>query len=166
MTQPIFNFQEIFQIGLEIEQNGERFYREASARARKAPVKAVFSELAAWETAHVHLFEKLRQEAQAAEQGSAALVSEGEALDHLRALAGSHLFKQDKNPSALAALCQNEKEALETALRFENEAIELYTAMKKAVPESLGKVHIEPLILEEERHVSILQLHLANYHSY
>ena len=52
------NIDEVFQIGIEIEKNGKKFYTQAALKTEEADLKRFFNDLAGWESKHISLFEK------------------------------------------------------------------------------------------------------------
>ena len=56
----IYNAEEIYQMGIEIEKNGLAFYAAAAKSVKNADVKKLCEELGQWEGKHVVLFEALK----------------------------------------------------------------------------------------------------------
>ncbi|MHC5076741.1 MAG: ferritin family protein, partial [Planctomycetota bacterium] len=55
-----FNADEIFEMAIEIEQNGAKFYREAAQNAAEEDTKKMLLEMAAMEDGHIKTFEAMR----------------------------------------------------------------------------------------------------------
>jgi rubrerythrin len=151
-----FNAREIFEMGVQIERNGKAFYEAASKKASNADVRELFKELAAWESGHITLFEKMRDELPANSGAADVFDPEGDAHLYLHAAADSHVFLKNKNMESLAEKCKDALAALDMGVTFEKDSVVFYTTMKKAVPPNLGKATIERIIEEEIKHIGML----------
>jgi rubrerythrin len=151
-----FNADEIFQMGAQIEANGQTFY-EAVAKSTPDPsAKKIFLDLGRWESEHIKLFTKLRQRLPASASQDDLFDPNQELHLYLKAAADSHVFIKNKDIPELAARCKTSIQALDLAVSFEKDSIVFYTTMKKLVPEHLGKSEIDTLIDEEISHILIL----------
>ena len=151
-----FNADEIFQIGAQIEANGQKFY-EAVAKSTPDPsARKIFLDLGRWESEHIELFRKLRQRLPASASQDDLFDPNQELHPYLKATADSHVFIRNKDIPELAAKCKTSIQALDLAVAFEKDSVVFYTTMKKLVPEGLGKAEIETLIDEEISHIFIL----------
>jgi rubrerythrin len=151
-----FNAREIFDMGLQIEQNGKSFYEEAAKKSGGRAVRDLFTELAAWEGQHVALFQSLR-DALPPDAGAVEIHDPtGEAEQYLRATADSHVFMKEIDVVGLVGECKDPFTILNLALTFEKDSVVFYITMKKVVPPELGHDKIEPLINEEIKHIGML----------
>ncbi len=160
----IYNAEEIFDIGIEIEKSGKKFYTAAASLAEDEDLKKFFKELADWEDTHVELFVKLK--ADIAKDTTATMEGEGytdEAERYLKAAADSHIFKRNLDIPAMVKGCESPLDVLKLALQFEKDSVVLYNTMMDMVPEDLGQTHITALINEELKHVAIIQEQIAIY---
>jgi rubrerythrin len=151
-----FNADEIFQLGVQIETNGKKFYETVAKNTSDPSVQKLFSELSRWESEHQELFEKLRKALSDSAKRETLFDPEGEMSVYMRAMAESHVFIKNKDISGLAFKCRTPIEALDLAITFEKDSVVFFTTMKKVVPEHLGKDKIDLLIDEEIKHISIL----------
>ena len=55
-----FNADEIFEIAIQIEKNGEKFYRKAAEAVSDEDARQTFIELADMEVAHIKTFADMR----------------------------------------------------------------------------------------------------------
>jgi rubrerythrin len=151
-----FNADEIFQMGVLIETNGQKFYEAVAKNTSDLSPQKIFLDLAKWESKHIELFKKLRQGLpDSAKRGD--LFDPNQELNlYLKATADSHVFIRNKNIPELALNCKTPIEALELAITFEKDSVVFYTTMKKVVPEHLGKIEIDTLIDEEISHIFML----------
>jgi len=53
-----FNADEVFEMGMDIEQNGEAYYRKAVELTEDPEIKKIFEELMVAEKAHYETFKK------------------------------------------------------------------------------------------------------------
>ena len=150
------NADEIFEVGLEIERNGKRFYELAAEQVAEPRVRDLCRELAAWEGQHVALFETLRRELPPEAREGAAFDPNGEEAAYVKAAADSHIFLQDRAIGDLVADCGSGGDVLDLAISFEKDSVTFYTAMKALVPPHEGQAHVETLIREELNHIAIL----------
>jgi rubrerythrin len=151
-----FNADEIFQIGVQIETNGQKFYDMVAKNTSDPFARKLFSDLSRWESEHIKLFEKLRQGLpDSAKQGDLFDPNEEQHL-YFKATADSHVFLKNKDIPEFASKCKTPIEALDLAVTFEKDSVVFYSTMKKLVPESLGKFEIDALIDEEISHIFIL----------
>lgn len=149
----VFNANEIFAIGIEIEKNGKNFYLAAENRTSDPFLKSMFARLAAWEGNHVELFEKLR--AELPEDSKLQFEYDPDNMIHLylKAVADNKLYI---NQSFAIDSCKTPLEILKKALDFERDAVVLYSSMKELVPYNMGKNEIDKLVIEELKHVGQL----------
>jgi rubrerythrin len=157
----VFNAEEIYQIGVQIEKNGEAFYIAAASAASDPDAKKLFTELAAWEKGHIKLFSDLKSLLPGSLGADDSLDSDDQKSGYLRALAGGHVFIANKDPKSLVAKCSDAASVLKIAIEFEKDSVVVYTAMKNIVPPKLGKDTIDRLINEEIQHVVMLQQRLT-----
>lgn len=151
-----FNADEIFQMGVQIETNGQKFYETVAKSTLDPSAQKIFLDLARWESEHVELFKKLRKRLPAAATKEDLFDPNQELHLYLKATADSHVFIRNKDIPELAAKCKTPVEALDFAVVFEKDSVVFYTTMKKLVPEHLGKGEIDTLIDEEISHLYIL----------
>lgn len=149
----VFNANEVFNIGVQIEKNGKEFYLEAQKRTNDPFLKKMFAQLAAWEGNHVELFEQLR--ANLPTNANSQIEYDPDNMIHLylKSVADNKLYvSQDYAIDS----CKTQLEILKKALNFERESVVLYSSMKELVPQNLGKDEIDKLVIEELKHVGQL----------
>lgn len=149
----VFNADEVFDIGVQIEKNGRAFYLAARDRTQDPVLKKMFNDLATWEANHIELFENLRKTV--ASDANRQIQFDPDNMIHLylKAVADQHLFVNQGN--AIDS-CKTVLDIMKKALEFEREAVVLYSSMKEVVSEGLGKNEIDKLINEELKHVGQL----------
>jgi len=151
-----FNADEIFQIGVQIESNGQKFYETIAKNTFDPSAKKIFLDLAKWESKHIELFKKWQERLpDSAKRGD--LFDPNQELNlYLKATADSHVFIRNKDIPELASTCKTPVEALDLAVTFEKDSVVFYTMMKKLVTEHLGKAEMDTLIDEEISHIFML----------
>lgn len=80
----IYNFQEVYEIGLQIERNGLAFYRHFAGNVENKAVRDVLTTLAGWEERHAELFESLRRETSLKYPGVEPVANNSEASAYLQ----------------------------------------------------------------------------------
>jgi len=151
-----FNADEIFQIGAQIEGNGQRFYEMVARNCPDPSAQKLFLDLARWESEHINLFEKLRQRLPDSAKAGNLFDPNQELHLYVKATADTHVFLKNKDIPELVSKCKTPIEALDLAVAFEKDSVVFYTTMKKLVPEHLGKSEIDTLIDEEVSHIFTL----------
>lgn len=157
----IYNAEEIFQMGVEIEKNGLAFYAAAARAVKNAEVGKLCEELGQWEGKHVKLFETLKAKLPEAARKETSYDPNNELGMYLKAAADSHIFVATKEISALIANAKSPIDILRMALTFEKDSVVLYTTMKNMVPEHLGKKSLEDIINEEIMHISYINRNIG-----
>lgn len=153
----VYNAEEIYAMGIEIEKNGREFYLQMAHKSDNATVKRLFTELAQWEERHVTLFSDLKDSLHQNAASAEPFDLDEMAHQYIKAAADSHIFLKKTPIDAIVARCNSPVDALRVALTFEKDSVVLYTSMRGIVPESLGKETINLLIDEEVKHVAIIQ---------
>jgi rubrerythrin len=146
----VFNADEIFEMALKIEQNGEKFYRDSAARIADPEAIRLLLNLADMEVEHQRIFNTMKTTLSAAEKKAMAFDPNNEAGLYLESLANTKVFfEKDIDTSALEGI-------FKAALAAEKDSIAFYLGMKDLVPAGSGREKIEEIIREEMRHVRIL----------
>ncbi|MBD3391688.1 MAG: hypothetical protein GF418_06480 [Chitinivibrionales bacterium] len=153
----MYNAEEIYQIGVEIEKNGESFYRAAVESTDSPDAKDLFEGLADWERGHIALFEELKAGLPPDVKTDDMPDPDEEKARYLKAAADSHVFVQNKDINELVADCEDAVAILKLAMGFEKDSVVVYTSMKDMVPKNYGRDTIDRLIAEEIQHVAMLQ---------
>ncbi|MFA5063611.1 MAG: ferritin family protein [Candidatus Omnitrophota bacterium] len=148
----IFAGSEIVEIGIQIENNGRDFYNTLVKQSENPKAREVFGFLAGEEEKHIKVFQGILDKTQKFEPQS---LDADDYLGYMKTLAGEHIFTQKNQGDKIAQSIKNDKEAIEVAIRFEEDSIVFYAGMKKIVPEYDHKV-IDFLIMQEENHLKQL----------
>jgi rubrerythrin len=150
-----FNADDIFEIALQLERNGAKFYRTAAEAVKDESARKFLLELAAMEDDHEKTFARMRDQLQEQEKGSTVFDPDGEAVHYLRALADTRVFFEKAINTA------SMEEILKDAITAEKDSIVFYLGMREAVPESLGRERLDAVIKEEMGHIRLLSKELV-----
>ncbi len=148
-----FSADEVFEMGMDIERNGEAYYRKAAELSKDARIKAVFADLMQQEGIHYTVFKGLRENLPPRATLPTVADPESEEYLYLDALVKSRLFTSVREAEAVAAGVKSAIEALRAALVFEKDTVLFFQSMKSMTDERLGKGEIDRLIEEEYRHI-------------
>ncbi len=142
-----FRANEVFEIAIKIEENGEKFYRYAADLAEERNSKEMFTFLAGEEVKHKKTFEAMLS---GVEDYQPSESYPGEYFAYLRAYAEGLIFTPEKLQSELAEV-KTVEDAIDFAIQREIESILYYIEAKNLVPGN-QKDKIDEIINEERRH--------------
>ena len=143
-----FNAEDVLEFAVRIEENGEKFYRDAERAAKEDAAKELFHRLAGDESKHKEIFAMMlrRLDRSLGEMEDYP----GEFLSHLRSyIDGKVVFKTDKDAG------HDPRSILDTALQRELDSVIYYDSLKKFVAKEDLRV-IDNIIDEEQRHFAEL----------
>jgi rubrerythrin len=148
-----YSGQEIVEIAVRIEENGNEFYTAAAAMiSENNDTKGLFLDLAEKEIMHIAIFQKLAEKFDAESFDFQA----EDASDYINHLAESHIFGKPDSGKELAKEIKSPKDALETAFKFENDSVAFYTELLK-YSRSDSKKLVQQIIDEEKEHAADIQ---------
>jgi len=151
----VFNADEIFEMALQIERNGENFYRDSARKVKDSEAENLLTRLADMEIEHQKIFRGMKSALTAADKKAMTYDPDNEAGLYLASLANTKVFfEKDLDTSKLEGIFRS-------ALAAEKDSIAFYLGMKELVPMGGGKAKIEDIIQEEMRHIRILGERLA-----
>lgn len=150
-----FTADEVFEMAEHLERDGAQFYRAAADSVTDEKMKDLFYTLSDWEIRHEKIFSSLRKDLSNKEKSQVTFDPNDESARYLKTLVEgmvsfSHTLKAD-----------SPEEILKASIESERDAVKFYTAMRDAVPESLGKAKIDKIIDEEASHVKVLSEQLG-----
>lgn len=148
-----YSGQEIVEIAVRIEENGNEFYTAAAGMIPESnDIKGLFYDLAEKEILHISIFQKLAEKFDA----ESFDFSSQDASDYINHLAESHIFGKPDSGKALAATLKSPKEGLEAAFKFENDSVAFYTELLKYTRSDSKKL-VEQIIEEEKEHAAEIE---------
>lgn len=145
-----FNANDIFNIAIQIEQNGAKFYRKAANLVDEDAHKQFLLGLADMEDSHEEIFANMQKELGDAETAATAFDPNDENTLYLKALADTRVFFEKDQPES------SMKGILTSAIAAEKDSISFYLGMKELVSEKMGKSKVEDIIKEEMSHIKLL----------
>ena len=152
-----FTANDIFDIAIEIEQNGARFYRKAANLVDQDIHKQFLTSLADMEDDHEKTFAAMKEQLEGAEAAATVFDPDDENTRYLKALADTRVFFQKDQPEP------SMKGILKAAIAAEKDSISFYLGIKELVPEKLGKSRVQDIIREEMRHIQLLAGKLTEF---
>ena len=152
----IFNADEIFDIAIQIEQNGEKFYKDVAEKTKIPELKARLLDLAEMENEHKQTFSALKKDIFTKEKEPITFDPNNELALYLNAFARGHVFDLDQDPVKTINNINSIEEILKKAIELEKDSIVFYLGIKELVPVNLGKNQIDRIITQEMEHISLL----------
>lgn len=143
---------EIVAIGIQIENNGRDFYNRLAKQSNNQQAREVFKFLAGEEEKHAKVFQGILDKTTKFEPLG---LDAGSYLGYMKEYASEYIFTRKDKGEEIARSIKSDKEALQIAMRFEEDSIVFYSGMKKIVPAYDVEI-IEALIMQEEGHLKQL----------
>jgi rubrerythrin len=156
-----FNLDEIFTIAVDIEKNGEQFYRKAAELTKDKDSKKLLTELADWEKGHIKIFSDLRTQLLTASEKDLSWDPYGEVELYLQSVANRNVFNVDQDYAKFAEDHSSINEILEFALAREKESVVFYTSLDMVLPAKLSGGKVTAIIKEEISHIRLITERLA-----
>jgi rubrerythrin len=145
-----YSGQEIVEIAVRIEENGNEFYNAAAEMITDSKdIKGLFVDLAEKEILHISIFQKLAEKFDTESFDFGAQ----DATDYINHLAESHIFGKPDSGKILAKTLKTPREGLEIAYKFENDSVTFYTELLKYT-RSDSKRLVQQIIEEEMEHAA------------
>jgi rubrerythrin len=145
-----YSGQEIVDIAVRIEENGNEFY---TAAANMIPanndIRGLFFDLAEKEILHISIFQKLAEKFDA----ESFDFNTEDASEYINHLAESHIFGKPDAGKTLAKTIKTPQEGLEIAYKFENDSVAFYTELLKYTRSDSKKL-VQQIIEEEKEHAA------------
>lgn len=151
----MFSITEVFDIAIQLEENGERLYRMASEQVADESLRTMLNWLADEEDRHRARFVEMKRGTKAfatsvqwADEASGAI---------LQSVIGDHAFSlDDLDPATLG----NETELMRLAIEFEEDGILFYEMIRSFVSEPSALLHLDAILAEERQHVDLFKRRL------
>jgi len=142
----MYTVDEIFSFALQIERNGESFYRRGLEEVSDPRVKALLLRLADDERRHTETFARMREDL----KGKPAAGPLNPVLLDILGDQSFSLKETDLTRIDTTALIQ-------AALEFENDTILFYELLRGLTLDGGTSAQLERIIGEERRHIEILE---------
>jgi rubrerythrin len=151
-----FNASEIFEMAVQIERNGAKFYRTAGKKMADTSIRNLLFELAEMEVGHEKTFSSMQADFAAKKVEPTVFDPENQIELYLKAWANLQVFDTKPDPEELLSGDMSLESILRTAIGKEKDSIAFYTGIRELVPKQLGKDDIDRIIREEMGHISML----------
>lgn len=136
----------VFEFAMQMEKDGEKFYREIADKTNDPGLKRIFNTLADEEVVHYETFKKLAEK-------SGADAIESNILDKAK-----NIFAEMKDAGGFDVSSETEQtEAYKKAMEAEKEAYEFYEAKAAEVEDENEKKILLTFAREERRHYRLLE---------
>ncbi len=155
-----FNANEIFQIAIDIEENGKRFYEKAIDLVDNPDVKALLASLAQEEVEHLKRFAELKAQLPKAAAEDTIWDPEHEMNQYLQMMADMNVFRSNLDLVEVLSSVKNLEDVLRLGIQFEKDSIVFYITIQDATEEKKGREFIGQLVNEEKKHLMRLSLEL------
>ncbi len=146
----IFTANQALEMAMEIEKNGEIFYKKAAEKSEDPETQAIFEDLAQQEVAHYKTFQRLAGDVESAPDLSGEVYDQYEVYLHV-ALENA-LFAGPEKALALAEKAEDRETALRAAMGFEKDTLIFFYDLRDMVAEK-DRETISAIIREEKRHL-------------
>lgn len=146
----MFTAREVIGIAIQIEENGERFYRNAIAAVDTAETQDLLRWLADEEARHGQFFTAMKDSI-ARQPGDDRIVRMGEQL--LRAMVQDRLFSLD---TVQFDTLTTEAQLIAAGLELEHDSIRFYELLLSFIDDPATADQVTAIIEEERRHVDAL----------
>ena len=143
-----FNASEIFEIALQIEKHGEKFYQHAATICDDPKIKEMFEYLAVEEVKHRKTIDGLLSKIDHYEPPEKY---PGEYRQYLTAYSENLVFSDEEFEREMKKV-DTVADAVEFAIEKELQSILYYIEMRNLVPEGPQRDEIDRLVEEERRH--------------
>lgn len=155
-----FNAAEVFNVAIQIEENGRKFYQQSLKVIGDAGVKELFEDLAGQEVEHKKRFESMKAGLPAGAATSTVWDPDNEIDMYIKAMADQHVFAGDDIAEELNRV-KDVKSALKLAISFEKDSVIFFLSLQDVTEGKAGQETIKALVKEEQEHLRRLSLELA-----
>jgi len=138
---------DIYQFAMQMEKDGENYYRELASASRMAGLKRIFSMLADEEVKHFHFIDELRRK-----QGQASLAETSILTDVKNIFIDMKEGKPDLHIDTTA-----DTDAFRKARDIEEKSMVFYREKADEATEESVKDLLLRIAREEEKHMHIMQ---------
>ncbi len=154
----MFTASDLFDLAIQVEINGERFYRYALSKVKRDSLKDLLAWLADQESEHKSAFLEIKGRTADSAMPSGPLVSLSQQA--LRGAMGRHAFSLDELE---IDLIQDEKEILRAAIVFEEDSILFFEFIAPFVSDPSPLATLEHIKKEELNHKLLLMEKMSEF---
>jgi len=146
------NEDEVFRVGMCIEQAGLEFYTKMAEKAEDQATKRVFKKLAKDEKEHLKFFESMELRT-AGGMGARPAEMDSDVSAYVCSIVDGGIFQGIEEMAKYQRRKFNPETALELALQVEKDAVLYYTEAMHSAKKKAAKQALKELVEEEKRHV-------------
>ena len=152
----MFSIKDIIDIAVQIEQNGERVYRNAAGNIDDQPLRSMLNWLADEEARHVKWFKALKT---TVPEGGNYPEQEKMGKELLQNAVGAHSFAlEDADFSSMEKI----EDLIRAALEFEKDTALFYEMLQPLIEDQKTLDQLHAIIQEEENHAQRLKAFLES----
>jgi len=155
-----FNAAEVFDIAVQIEENGKRFYDRSRQIVEDPGVQKLFEDLGQAEVKHRETFLSLKSQLPTSAASGGVFDPNDELSLYIKMMADQHVFISGGDIQARLAQIKNSVDALKMAIEFEKDTVIFFLSMQDATDSARGKEFIGSLVREEMEHLRRLSVEL------
>ena len=161
----VFNVDEIFEMAVDVEQNGAQFYKKAAQVGADEDTRKMFLEFSAMEEEHAKTFSEMRKELSQADKEPMTYDPYEESVLYLQSMAQAHGWEGKAGAGVEFTGNETPEEIIDRALKAEEHSVAFYVGIKDVVFGKSGKEKVEKIIREEMQHILGLNARLADLRS-
>ncbi len=149
----MFTVRDIYDLAIRIEENGERFYRQAMGEVSSPRLKKLLEWNADEEAEHREFFKEKKNAIRAPKDAEDELAEQMSGFV-LRDAVSDHAFSLEEVDFSKIF---DEKELIRKAIGFEQDSITFYELIASFISDPATLEEIENIKEEERKHVTLLQ---------
>ena len=148
-----FSGEEIVEMGIKIEEMGQKFYETYANKAKDEKVMDLFKYLGEEEKRHKQIFQNILD---SIEKGEFYISYSDEEVDrYFKAIIDTRIFSDEDSAIQLAKSAKDEMEAINFAILFEKDTIVFFYGFLDFVKEKTRDI-VMRLVEEEKSHIKQL----------
>lgn len=156
-----FDASEILEMAIEIERNGQKFYKKAAQIVKDSKTKQFMFDVADMEVQHEKTFRQMKETLSRKE--IKVFDPDNEASLYLQAMADGNVFDLKADLSSKLTAGQSIDEIFKLAIQAEKDSIIYYIGLEDYVEDETDKKKVDEIIEEERGHILALYQHLNQY---
>jgi rubrerythrin len=147
----MFTAQEILDIAIRLEKNGETAYRDAIERNPNSPLSTLLEWMAEEEVEHARWFGELKK---ALEEDRTNPIMEEMNRELVQEILGDQTFSLKETD--LSSI-EDPELLIDRFIEFEKDTILFYQMLQPFIKDETASKHLEKIVAEENRHIEKLQ---------
>lgn len=156
-----FDAADMLEMAIEIERNGQKFYKKAAQIVKDAKTKLFLLDIADMEAEHEKTFQKMKETLPLKEKR--IVDPDNEASLYLQAMADGNVFDMRTDLSNKLAGRETIEEIFKMAIGAEKDSIIYYIGIEDYTEDEEDKKKVDKIIEEERGHILALYENLKKY---